>query len=413
MPDLGGERTHAVIPLVRIPIFDSRREVQGYELITDRTESAGADLPEEESARRIVDAVMHAIGPDALLEGKEGMIAVSASLLRSGAHFLLENANLRFSVCSSDVADPTVLELWSEAARAGCRLIIDHDSAEELSEAIQQCGRAVRIRAEHLDRSASLIAQVRAGGLDVIVRDVGSHEQFDEAIKAGATHLQGTFFCCPDRVAPRVPAASDIICLRFLAELNRAQLDFAALEEIVKSDVALSCRLLAYLNSAAMGVRHRITSIRQAMVLLGETRLRQWGALAAVSTLGHAKPHELLLTCLVRARLCERLATAGCAEGETIGYFLAGMLSTLDAMMDLPMEHALKPLPIADDVRQALLGDTSGSIGQMLQLVKAVERGAWTTVRTRGRELGIAQSAVAAAYFEALRWTHGVYHDPA
>src|SRR5690606_15450542 len=102
--------------------------------------------------------------------------------------------------------------------------------------------------------------------------------------------------------------SNQAVCLHLLAELAKPTLDLARIEAVVKSDVALSFALLRYLNSAAMGLGHRIDSIRQALVMLGERPLRRWGFLASIHALGKGKPHQLLLTALVRARFCEQLA---------------------------------------------------------------------------------------------------------
>ena len=114
-------------------------------------------------------------------------------------------------------------------------------------------------------------------------------------------------------------------------------LDLGRIEEIIKGDIALSCGLLRYLNSAALGLGHRIDSIRQAIVMLGDKQLRRWGALVSISALGQSKPHQLLITSLVRARFCEHLADILNLQDRALDMYLVGLLSTMDAVLDMPM----------------------------------------------------------------------------
>src|SRR5207253_967211 len=101
-----------------------------------------------------------------------------------------------------------------------------------------------------------------------------------------------------------------LTCLRLLSEIQKTELDFAKLREIVCQDVSLSYKLLRYVNSALFSFRAKIRAIDQALVMLGTQGIRYWVALAALPTLAKDKPGELVTHSLVRAGFCERLAEA-------------------------------------------------------------------------------------------------------
>jgi EAL and modified HD-GYP domain-containing signal transduction protein len=122
--------------------------------------------------------------------------------------------------------------------------------------------------------------------------------------------------------------------LRLIQELNQPELDFSAVEAILKSDLSLSLKLLRYINSAAIGLRYPVTSLRQAMVLLGEQNFRRWALLALATSLLEDKPQELILTGVIRGRFCELICQKVGWRILGVDPFLVGFLSVLDALLD-------------------------------------------------------------------------------
>ena len=157
--------------------------------------------------------------------------------------------------------------------------------------------------------------------------------------------------------------ASKTGLLRLLMEINRPEIDFDRLEELIKSDVALSVRLLRFLHSAGFGWRHEVNTIGQALRVLGERPARKWASLVALTLIGEDKPPELLQTTLVRAQLCEQLGAEAALPEREADLFLVGLLSTLDAMLDRPMDEVLAQLSVSPRcVRRSSRETTSSAI---------------------------------------------------
>jgi EAL and modified HD-GYP domain-containing signal transduction protein len=116
--------------------------------------------------------------------------------------------------------------------------------------------------------------------------------------------------------------------------LNQPELDFSAVEAILKSDLSLSLKLLRYINSAAIRLRYPVTSLRQAMVLLGEQNFRRWALLTLATSLLEDKPQELILTGVIRGRFCELICQGVGWRILGVDPFLVGFLSVLDALLD-------------------------------------------------------------------------------
>ena len=211
---------------------------------------------------------------------------------------------------------------------------------------------------------------------------------------------QGYFFCSPKITGTDVPA-NRMAALRILAQLQDPNLSMNELEQTISTDVALTYKLLRFANSAFLGMNREVDSISHAAKMIGIGRIRVWASLLMFSKMDH-KPREPMITAIVRAAVCERLATSANA-GPKETFFTVGILSVLDALMDRPMEDALKELPISDELISALTR-REGSLGEALQCVLAYERADWDGVCFKD----VQPMTIRSHYLESLGWARRI-----
>jgi len=168
--------------------------------------------------------------------------------------------------------------------------------------------------------------------------------------------FQGYYFCRPEMAERHEIPAYKMNYLRILQIANQPELDGGKLAAAIRQEASLVYRLLRYLNSPAFTLRTKVDSIPHALTLLGERDTRKWISLVAVAEMGSDKPHELVLVPLPRARFCELLAEAGELRNRANDLFLMGLLSALDAIMDLPMSSVLADIPVQQEIKEALFG---------------------------------------------------------
>ena len=172
--------------------------------------------------------------------------------------------------------------------------------------------------------------------------------QRDACVRRGVELLQGFFFERPRISEDRSAPAGSVDRLRAVVALRGAP-TFEEVEEVVGGDPGLTIRLLRFANSAAVGSRRRFSSVREAMILLGAERVRQFMLLVLLSELGEGRP-ALVSAAIMRGRLCEKLAIAlGTADPDTA--FTAGVLSTADALLDQPLFEVVKTLPVTEELK--------------------------------------------------------------
>jgi EAL and modified HD-GYP domain-containing signal transduction protein len=203
-------------------------------------------------------------------------------------------------------------------------------------------------------------------------------------------------------VANRVPE-SKITYLRLLAALSRTDLTVNDLETLVKSDVSLSYRVLRTINSSAFALRREVTSIQQALILLGQDQIRKWAAVWVLAGLNSGGVPETLSVALIRARACE-LMGHGDAATDGSALFLLGLCSVLDAIVGCPMSELVEKLSLGQSIADALLGRPS-PVRPVLDAAIAYERGQWEDAERLAAEGGLAPSAPAEAYASAVAWT--------
>ena len=176
----------------------------------------------------------------------------------------------------------------------------------------------------------------------MLAEKVETREEFLSSREQGFVLFQGFFFRRPEVFATQKVPANHATYLRLLQAATRTELDWSEIEELLKSDSALSYRLLRFLNSPVFAFKAEIGSIHQALVMLGEQETRRWVRLAATAGLARNRLGDLLLSTLARARFCELLAVeAGLDQGEL---FLLGLLSLMDAVLAEPMSSVLDKL---------------------------------------------------------------------
>ncbi|MFQ5676319.1 MAG: EAL and HDOD domain-containing protein, partial [bacterium] len=225
----------------------------------------------------------------------------------------------------------------------------------------------------------AIFQKVDSGRIKFLAEKVETREVFEQARELGYYFFQGNFFAEPVIVAGRSLPAHKMNFLRLLQQVNRPDLDYNELEKIFKEDVTLSYKLLRYINSAYFGFSNKIRSIRHALTLLGLFEAKKWLSLIALNSMGQDKSEEVVISSLFRANLCELLAPLVGLEKRAPELFLMGLFSMLDALLDRPLDEVLAELPIAEDVKSALLGQQN-ILRDVYRLVVFYEKGDWEHV---------------------------------
>jgi c-di-GMP-related signal transduction protein len=239
----------------------------------------------------------------------------------------------------------------------------------------------------------------------MLAEKVETREEFAQARSAGFVYFQGYFFRRPELMQAREVPANRLNYMRLLQAVSQPELNLRDLETLIKHEASVCYRLLRYLNSAAFGIRNEVHSIRHAITLLGEREVRRWIRLVATLTVGENACSESVSTAMTRARFCELLSNR-IPHGES-DLFLMGLLSMIDAILEMPMVSVLENIPVDHETKAVLLGGAS-KLRPIYQLMLARECGDWQGTAEHAQKLGLSESEVAEEYWQAMQWVRAV-----
>lgn len=396
----------------RQPILDRRLRTYGYELLfrssneTNRCNATNADA----ATAAVISNTFLSVGAAKILGERKGFVNLPRGLLAGEVVDVLPPDTVVIEILEDVIPDADVVGACRNLKKAGFLLALDDfvrgpDLCPliELANFIKVDFRATTYR----ERQALAADYGGKGGICMLAEKVETQEEYDQARSMGYSYFQGYFFAKPQVISAAEVPATKLNQLRVLRELQHSDLDFRRLEELVRRDLSLAPKLLRYVNSAAFALNERISSVMQALVILGEQNSRKLIALAIMAGLVSNQPPELVWTSLARARLCEGLARrSGLADRES-DCFLMGLFSLLDAMVGRPLADLFQELGMPVEMLAAVTGVSSNAdiFSRLYRLCLACESGDMPEIEKHSRKLGLPLNAVSALSVDAITWS--------
>ena len=387
----------------RQPVFDRSEQLYGYELLLQRIgeRPSGAEPPPEQM---VVDVFL-GIGLDQVAADHRAFITVDRDILLGEAVRLLPKDRVVLQLVGPLSDDDELLDACDRLVWSGYRFSVESDAPEALPERLLRLSEIVKLDVSRCDRRAlpDVVAWLRPYHARLMARHVRNREERDELTTLGFELFEGYQSGVSKTLTRRSLPTEHLLVFRLLKKIRDPKSTDNEIEDILRRDVALSYKLLRMVNSAAFGGRE-IWSIGHALRLLGRDQVARWlGLLLVVGGEQHGVRAELMRLSLVRAHMCELLATASGIPRAGGSLFLVGMLSLLDQLLEAPMEQLVESMELAPDVRQALL-KREDYYGAVLSLIEAYEEGAWDAVMGWATGIGVAPEALPQLYVDSLAW---------
>ncbi|MFQ5828401.1 MAG: EAL and HDOD domain-containing protein [Candidatus Methylomirabilia bacterium] len=384
----------------RQPIFNRDLKVVAYELLFRAGDVADAGVVDgDQATSQLLLNTFTDIGLDQIVGKRPAFINFTRPFILGTYSFPFPKDRVVMEILEDITVDEELIEAVHGLARDGYRIALDDFVSSHTLNPLVPFADIVKldIRAVRRDRLEEHVASLRQHNVEILAEKVEHPDDLEFCASLGIDYFQGFFLSKPKIVKGRSLPSNRQMTLRVLAKFHDPDIELMELEEAIRQDLSLSYKLLRLVNSAFYGVPRKISSIRQALMLLGVQRVRAWATLLILSGIND-KPHELMVTAFLRAKMCELLAQA-LDEDDPDTNFTVGLFSTLDAFLDLPMQEALASLPLSEDITEALLNQ-EGEHGAVLRCVLAYERGEWSRVTCPGLE----PSEIRDAYLEAAKW---------
>ena len=247
-----------------------------------------------------------------------------------------------------------------------------------------------------------MAAQTQPYGIGVAFNVEGG-DGFQACLDAGVIAAASWFFKYPTKAPAKALNAGQTQIIRVI-NLVRKNADIKEIETALKQDVALSYKLLRYINSAGFGLSCEIQSFRHAVTILGYDKLNKWLSLLLATASKDPMAPALMHTALTRARLMEILAHGLVSPQEYDNLFITGAFSMLDALLGVSMDKVLETMSLPEAITDALLGH-GGLYGPFLELAKASEGSDGAAIAEQAGMLGLSADQFNRAQIQALAFS--------
>lgn len=239
-----------------------------------------------------------------------------------------------------------------------------------------------------------------------IVCGIDSKEEYELAMELQFDYLEGTYISDSTLIKTSKVEFLQGNFFQLVVAVTKDEPDMAEIEEIVSRDAYLSYALLKLVNSKYFALRKPLASIRQALVILGIGQLKQWVYLLSFhkdeDEAEKSASEQILKVSFLRGTFCASLSKYIkdfiIAPNEA---YMMGIFSTLDYMVDAPLEEILQEIPILEEIREAILHKT-GICGKLYELVLCYEKADWKNITKLVKELEIPENMVAQVYFDCV-----------
>lgn len=369
----GAARDSDTVYVGRQPVYDHAGEVFGYELSFRELSATAAPEDIERATSQVLVTTFLDLGVDRLVGERPAFIRVTRPFLTGLLPVPSPPEHIVLQLSDEVAGDEQLLAAARRFADEGFRIAVDVETfraeprllglAEFVTVDVRQ------VPARELAGQAGMIRTHDAQPVAVNIDDERLHL---EAQKAGFELFTGTVLGRPQLVGGRGLSPSRVSCVRLLGAMLADEFNLDELEAVLRTDPALAYRVLRLANSAGIGVRAQVTSVRQALVLVGPANLRGWLVVMALADMG-ATDNDRLGWALTRARMSE-LLTEHVVGANADQAFLAGLLSALVELLGTDVTELVSHVGATPELAAALISG-SGPIGQVLGAVVEYEAG--------------------------------------
>lgn len=394
--------------VARQPILNEHKKLFAYELLYRGTDE-GRLASGEKATASLLSATFLTEGIDVISGSKPCFINFTKDLLLRGTPSTFPSSKIVVEVLEDIPPTPDILKACQVLRGEGYTIALDDFVYDPTLEPLIALADIIKIdfRISSEDEIRRTLHRLAHYPAKFLAEKVETYEEFDLASKLGFKYFQGYFFSRPEifRIHELESVKTSLIAL--LAEVTKKSTTVERLERIIAKDVALSYKLLKYINSSYFYRVNTIESVRHAIIFLGEKEIKRFILLVIISEIATDKPGELIKLAIIRARFCELLAESCDYRKMSAEIFLLGLLSLLDAMLDLDMETVIGQLPLGNVLKNALRSQT-GPMAPFLSAAIAFEQHDRNACITALDELGVDKSLVQQMYYDSLAFAEAL-----
>ena len=393
--------------IVRQPIKDRDGNTMGHEILYHGANQAfSSDSSTSSAEYAAANTIYNFLTENSpkVLKGTLNFMTFTTMLLMKKTPRLFDKSELVIQIDDPVIIHPLSMHLVRQYVKEGYRVAVNEFQFAPRYLALLDDIHFIKINIKDANEMSirNTIEIARSMNIKCIITRVDTEQLYSNAIALEPDGLEGAYVA--ERLTTKAHSSAYIQSnfFRLMVAVTRDEPNVEEIEQMIGADASLTYGLLKMVNSAYFALRHRATTIRQAVMTLGLGQLKQWIYLLSLSSADNEHDpgsEEFLKLSFMRANFCSELMNYATdmpiAKAEA---YLMGMFSTLHYLVDAPLEEILAEVPVSDDVKAALLR-REGRCGKLYELVLSYEAANWDQITALAGELGIPENMLTSIYF--------------
>lgn len=388
------------ITFARLPIFDRKKNLWGYELVHLSRTGLSADLMSDTSIA--LEQVMDA--------SKKIIVEFSCRNILEKLPYGLPPGRTIVKFAIPKIIPDGFMEQLHQLKKDDYKIAVlwnkKHAEYKDIFKAADLV--FVGISNKDLPEIKSILKSIESYNSQSIAHQVDNQNIFDICLCAEISFIGGSFFKQPEDLAVKKIMSATVSRFKIMEAIEKNDPDFDKLSKILQEDVSISFRLLSHLNSASFGFRRKIDSIKDAITMLGWNNLKNWLRVIALGEMSDSKSApELIFLSAQRGKFLEQVGRDHDFWGfNPDSLFLLGMFSLLDALLNRPMPEIVKHIPLADKLKGALCMQTDNEYVHLLKLARLFEEAKFDKTDEMINQLALNSQKVGTAYKKSIEWAN-------
>jgi len=395
--------------IARQPIFNKKEEVFGYELLYRINEqSTQFEGFSSQSATATVINGLFIHGLEKIINQKKAFINFDADVLNADFFHLIKPEYLVIEILEDVEITDQLINRVKEIKNEGYKIALD-DFVESYSDyPLIEYADIIKfdIRETPLETIKHEVRKAKRDRKILLAEKIETRQEYNIAISMGFQLFQGYFFSKP-KIVEGIKGKKSINpnYLQIIDELQSDEPSYQVISEIIERDANLTFKLLRTIDQRAE--KDSIYSIKRALTYLGLKELNYWITLLLMQDMGKDKPKELLNISLIRSKFAFKISENSDLKKSKLEASLMGLLSNIDAFLDLPIHDVLKQIKVTQKIKSALLEKT-GLLGDLLNLLISYEKGEWEEINRLCEKMSVESDQLTEYYFESINETNNI-----
>lgn len=391
--------------LARQAIFRDNLKIVGYELLYRESDVNHIEITDSDnaSARVIVNTFLN-LGMENLVGSGIAFINIPYKFITEENLLPMTPAQLVLELTGDLLYDERAIKGLKRLHNNGYRIAADlPDEIDKLNWALDFLD-MVKVDIQRFDKPtlAQVVKHFRRMGTRLVAVKIETQEEFETCQDLGFDYYQGYYFRKPEIIHAQFKTPIKPVIQELLSKTQNQSASIEEIQNILIKDPALCYKLLRYVNCASFAMRQEITSLSQALTLLGVQTIHHWAMLIQMTGDLGETVHPLTHTTLVRARM-GWLLTQNCSDIDSQQMFTLGLLSSIDTVLEQNMVDLLDSLPLNTPLMLALLA-REGEMGNLLDDIVKYEANDRKVLRQQHANL----DALGLAHIQASRWVQDI-----